>query len=207
MDDLKLKEMPETAKTNLIDRAARYGAFGWFAFFLMLVLFAAQNLIYALKPPYTLAVEDGKIIGQISYNETQIRSNDDVLSDVKMWVSRCISINKNTIFDDLGTCLTHMDSALSEKTLTLYKETNYANIVSTTGCIKSDTTMDVKESLITYRNRETGIIEAKIKGYVSCMDKSDDPATQPFYVKVSGKLVQRNANHPLAIEVSEYADI
>jgi hypothetical protein len=204
-DDLN-QANPGAAKADLVAKAARYGAAGWVAFFLVLFALIAQNLILALSPKEVLATTDGKVVGQVVFDEPRIRSSDDIMIDLKSWVQHCTSVNKNTIYEDLSICVNHMKSDLAETRVRQYQQNNYAVSIANSGCNRTKINFDDQASSL-QRDRLGYGVEGTIVGEVICPKGKGEPVSQEFNVKVVAQLVPRDTNFPLGLKVVEYEDV
>lgn len=198
------EQKPEKVQSDLISKAQRFGAFGWLAFIVTLVILLTQNLVYSLKPVPMYAVENGKVIGQVLFDEAKIRSISDIQKDLKTFIQNCTSVNKHTIYEDLSICINHMNEQLASTYLTQYEETNYPAKIENLGCEVTSIEFDENKTNIqrTSDNTASGIIS----GDVIC-SINGKPQKQAFKSKVNAILTLRNSDRPLGIEVTKFEDI
>jgi hypothetical protein len=189
---------------DLVTKAARFGAMGWVAFLITLLTLIAQNMFYALKPEKVMAAENGTVIGQVTFNETRYRTNDDVIADLKHWTAKCVSMNKISIYEDLSGCVMHMDKPLADAKVTAYEKMNYAPTIEAYGCEKTSTEFDMKKTVLT---KKEDAITAEIYGDVICNTPGEKPKSQAFAAKVEGVLLPKTTNRPLGIKITSYGDI
>ncbi len=199
-------ESRNTSLTSFTEKLRKLNLLGWILFFLTLCLFLVQSFILALKPQQVFAVDDqGRYVGQVLFDEYKYRSEGTIMSDLKTWVINCVSVNKNTVYDDTSICLNHMENELAELRLNSLLATDFVRVVSERGCNKVDYSFDDNQTFVKY-DRKSNYFESEIKGNVLCNDVI--PAEkQGFYVTVKGQLTDRTTNKPIAIIVDEYTDI
>lgn len=204
-DDLNTATPPDPQK-DIVAKAARFGAFGWLAFFVTLGVLLVQNIVITLAPKSVLATTNGVVVGQVIFDEARIRSEDQILVDLKTWVQHCTSVNKNTIYEDLSICVNHMDGELADTRLSQYAESNYAVNIANIGCDRTLIKFD-DEKTQTVRDSLGYAVESQVAGEVICQQPDGAPVSQEFDVHVTAKLVPRNTNYPLGINVTSYEDI
>jgi hypothetical protein len=203
---LNKSESNNSPLTSFTEKLSKINLIGWVLFFITLCLFLVQSFVVALKPLQVLGVDkQGRYVGQVLFDEHKYRSEGAIMSDLKTWVMNCVSVNKNTIYDDTSICLNHMEQELSEMRLQSLLATDFVRVVSERGCNKVDYNFNPEKSFVKY-NRDENYFKSEIKGSVICNDAV--PAeTQEFFVTVNGKLTDRTTNKPIAIIVNEYMDI
>jgi hypothetical protein len=207
MRDINAQDKKININDSFVAQAQRQGRLGWVAFTIVLVVLMLQNLFYALKPKDVWAAnENGDVVGQVVFDESRYRSNDDVISDFKSWVVNCVSVNKLTIINDESICLTHMNSELSEKRYTEMLSNAWIEKVIINGCNKTDYKFNDEKTILVERNRAGYQAEMNLSGTVICSD-SGTPISQDFYINAHARLKPRNSNKPLAIEVYEMEDL
>lgn len=195
---------PQDVSEDLIIKSGRFAIFGWVAFFITLLILLGQNIFYALMPTKVMASENGRVIGYVTFDEPRSRSNDDILGDVKVWVARCVSVNKIKIYEDLSICLNHMEPELAEAKILVYDKTGYADAIEKLGCERTNTEYDTAKN--TLKRESSGRFEADIYGEVICND-GDKPKSQGFALNISGTLRPKDEQNNLGIKVSAYSDI
>ena len=189
---------------DLISRSARFGGFGWLAFFITLILLLLQNAFYSLKPKEVMAERDGVIVGQVMFDEVLNRDKNIVLADIKTWSSRCVSINKLSVYEDLAVCLTHMEKELADEKISFYEESNYAPYIEAFGCEKTETRFDSQRTEVFSKK---GKIYANIYGEVICNVTGERPKSQEFAHTIEGDLYPKTESLTLGFRVSEYGEI
>jgi hypothetical protein len=189
---------------DLVSKASRFGVMGWVAFFIVLIILIIQNMFYALKPEKVMATENGIVIGQVAFNETRYRSDDDVLTDLRHWVAQCVSINKISIYEDLAGCLRHMEETLADTKLQAYEKLNYASHIENYGCEKTSTEFDMEKTVL---RKEQDVISADIFGDVICNIPGEKPRSQSFAATIEGVLVPKTTNKPLGLNITAYGDL
>lgn len=205
MEEINSTTKPQPhAFEDLVSKAARFGAMGWIAFIFTLIVLLLQNMFYALKPEKVMATENGTVIGQVAFNETRYRLNDDVLADLKIWSAKCVSMNKISIYEDLATCLMHMDKTLADEKVKAYEKLNYAPSIENFGCENTSVDFDMEKTVL---NKEQDIISAEIYGDVICTVPGEKAKSQSFAVKIDGVLVPKTTNVPLGVKITSYGDI
>ena len=204
-EDLNQSE-PADPQRDLVTKAARFGAFGWLAFAVVLLILVVQNLVLALTPKQVMATTDGKVVGEVVFDEARLRSEDDIMIDLKNWVQHCTSVNKNTIYEDLSICVNHMESDLAEHRIAQYQKNNYAVSIANSGCNRTKIDFNDKKSRVS-REKLGYAVDGRIAGRVICPQNDGDAVSQAFNVEVAAKLVPRDTNHPLGINVLEYEDV
>jgi hypothetical protein len=204
-DDINLASKQLAPTDDLVTKAARFGAFGWIAFFITLAALVVQNLFLLVRPNPVLASVNGEVVGQVVFDEARVRSNDQILGDLKMWVKGCTTANKNTVYEDLTVCLNHMDKALADTKVEEYQKNNYAPSVKEYGCDNTNTVFDDKK--IQLQRDALGLaVKASIEGEVQCVIPGKQPLIQTFAIEVEADLVGRTTTSPLAIKVRNYWD-
>lgn len=206
MDDMNLQERTLSNSDDLVIKAARFGSLGWLAFFLLLIVFVAQNVIWQLKAKEVWAAENGVIVGQVVFDETKSRSNDRVIGDLKEWVAACTTVNKIKVWEDLAICLGHMSADLADIKILEYEKTSYAANIEAYGCDRTTINFDHKK-IDFKREPLTEWINARMVGTVVCEDGSNKPPSQDFDMQIKAQLVRRTTSNTLAIKVTEYRDI
>ncbi|MCG8313818.1 MAG: hypothetical protein MI976_11425 [Pseudomonadales bacterium] len=206
-DDLKLKHKTELSTTDdLVIKAARFGAFGWLVALVLLFVLITQNLVIALAGKQVLATHNGKVVGQVVFDEARLRPDDEVLADLKKWVSKCTSVNKVSIYEDLAICLNHMAPELAEKRLADYESNLYATRIEKYGC--KDTEIAFKDSDTSLEREPLDYVaEATLSGEVICKYPNQEPLGQEFKIHVIASLTERTTYNPLAIRVTNSWDI
>lgn len=197
---------PESVHVDLVKKAARFGAFGWLAFIVTLVVLVLQNLILVLTPKQILAVENGVVIGQVQFDEPRIRALSEIEADIKKWVARCTTVNKVTVYEDLAVCLNHMSYDLAEIKLTLYEKMDYGPYIENVGCATTGISFNPEKNEF-LRDTTGYFVQAKVFGEVVCNIPGGKPNSQAFGLDIVAKLVPKNENNPLGIQVNEYEDI
>lgn len=207
MDDIKSKDSPRNNPMDSLDVQMTKSINGWrLAFFVTLVFLLLQNLFYSLKEQRIVGVENGKVVGEVLFDESRYRSSDIIIADIKNVVSRCSSVNKNTITEDLSVCLNHMSGSLAESRLEDYANTNYVNSVATTGCEKTSVIFDSEFTGLTQIDRNSYMAMAELKGDVMCNDYKE-PIAQGFYVRTEFKILRRSETQPFAVEIQTMEDL
>ena len=87
-EDMNLVSKAPSASDDLVAKAARFGSMGWIAFFITLFFLLLQNLVFALSDKQVMATQNGVVIGQVIFDEAKIRSNDEILADLKNWTKK-----------------------------------------------------------------------------------------------------------------------
>ncbi len=206
--DISLKDKPQTGpKDNLVSKLTIVNKLGWVLFFISLGFIMLQNIILTVQPLKVLAADsNGRVVGQVIFDESRYRSSDEILADHKKWFVNCVSLNKVTVYEDMSVCLKHMSEKLSEARLEELISTNYVGRVEQQGCVKTDYKFNSEHSKIKRRDRLGADVEIEMKGELICNDTSP-PSRQDFYVAVESKLLPRTESHPLAIEVYNLEDV
>lgn len=199
--------VPGALKADLVDRAARFGAAGWIAFAFTATALIVQNVVMAIMPDPVMAAENGKVIGQVIFDEAKIRANDEILGDVKSWVARCTSVNKLSIYEDLAICLNHMDQDLSEARLKDYEKRNYAVAIEKFGCERPSVDFDNTKTTVKRKTDLPYEINATVAGNVLCAVPGDKAASQAFVVELSARLTDKTTALPLGFQVSTFKDV
>ena len=197
---------PHIPNDDLVTKLGRYSRAWMFAFFITLFILLAQNLIYMLLPKDILAAENGLVIGQVQFDESSNRDADIITADLKTWVSRCTSVNKLTIYEDLSVCLRHMNEELAEAKLAAYREMNNAPYVENYGCERTETQFFDDQTQFD-RDLETGLVDASLSGQVLCVVPGEKPKEQQFSVRTIAMLVDKTSNNPLGFTVQTFEDI
>ncbi len=197
---------PQIPNDDLTLRLARFNKVWMFAFGITLIALIAQNLTYNLMPKQILAAENGVVVGQIQFDEARYRDEDIITADFKIWVSRCTSVNKLTIYEDLAVCLRHMDEGLAEVKLQSYQDINYGPYVENYGCENTETKFFDDQTAFD-RNTETNTVDISLSGEVLCMLPGEQPNPQEFSVRTIAKLVNKNSLNTLGFKVSNFEDI
>ena len=207
-EDLKIKS--SSNHDDYIAGSRFYRNAGWLFSLILLFGLIAQNLIYAIMPDKVMAAENGQVIGQVIFDEPSLRSNSEIIGDIKKWATHCNSINKNTIYGSLSICYEHMTEEMGITIVTEHSEPRYqygayADHISATGCINDDYTFYDESTGLISRDKYN-IVEAEIKGSQICLDGAE-PYHNDFYIKVKAKLIPRTSIISFGLEVSEYYDI
>lgn len=203
--DINLESKQPSPGDDLIAKAARFGAFGWVAFFIVLTVLVLQNIYWQIRPQPTLATVNGEVVGQVVFDEARTRSNDQIIGDLKLWARSCTTANKNTVYEDLANCLNHMDKTLAETKLAEYEKTNYAPSIQAYGCDNTNTQFNDKEIVLT--REPLGLaVHASISGDVQCVVPGKEPITQAFAIELEAMLIARTSMAPLAIKVTNFWD-
>lgn len=197
---------PSAIKDDLVAKAARFGAFGWLAFFIMLIAFIVQNIIYTLIPQPTLATKDGTVVGQVLFDEARIRSVDDITIDLKALVQRCTSVNKHSIYEDMAICLNHMNKELADIRLDQYEANNYITNIANIGCERTSIAFNPKQTKIT-RDDLGYSATGYVVGEVICVTPGKKPISQAFNVELTVELTARDTNRPLGFKITNFEDI
>ncbi len=190
---------------DLVYKAARFGGFGWLAFFITLILLLGQNIYYSLKPAEVMAAENGKVIGTVVFGETSLRPHDTIIGDVKSWIASCTSLNKHKIYEDLAVCLNHMTPSLAEKKLEGYEKADYAPYIASFGCDRTEVNFDDERTKL---YREKANIYAEVYGEIVChLQTEKAPSHQAFASTIEGLLNQKTGNLPLGFSIARYVEI
>lgn len=187
---------------DLVKKAQRFGLFGYFLAFLFALALVVQNLVYSLLPKEVWASEDGKVIGQVVFDEPMLRSSDVVLGDFKDWAGYCTTVKKGRVFEDLAVCVNHMNTDLANRQIEEYEKTQYGAWVETYGCEKTQVTFDDRTVIERSENRID--VVAKIYGQQLC---TDTEKAQDFAIYVKAELTHKTLASPLGFEVIEWSDI
>jgi len=205
-DELNSAELGK-AREDLVTKAARFGAFGWIVALVLLLALITQSIIVSLTPQQTLATKGGIVVGQVVWDEARIRSNEDIVIDLKTWVQHCTSVNKHTVFEDLAICLNHMTSDLSKKRIKEYGDSNYATNISNIGC---DKTILKFNNNVTTVKRDSALdyaIEGRVAGEIICPLPKGGQESQAFDIRLIAQLTERNTTYPLGMTVIKFEDI
>lgn len=206
-EDIKLKHKPElSASDDLVIKAARFGAFGWVVAAILLLVLIVQNLIIGLSEKPVLATHDGKVVGQVVFDEARLRSDDQVLADLKKWVAKCTTVNKLSVYEDLAICLNHMDPKLAEQRLADYEQNLYATRIEKYGCKDTEIVFSDEETQLTRKPLDY-LAEATLAGEVQCKTPNQEPVGQEFKINVVASLTERTTYNPLAIRVNNTWDV
>lgn len=191
---------------DLVYKASRFGAAGWCLAGILLLILIVENLYLALAPKPVLATQDGVVVGQVVFDETRVRSDDQILADLKVWTAKCTSANKLSIYEDLSVCLNHMAPDLANARLSEYEDTQYVVKIEKFGCQNTDVRFH-DQAINLQREPLDHLAEAVISGEVICKDPGQKPASQSFKFGLIAELVPRTSNKPLAINVIEQWDV
>ena len=191
---------------DLVKKTQRFGYIGWFFALLFGLALVVQSLVISLKPVQAVGVVDGVVIGQVVFDEPLLRDMDTITADLKIWLARCISVNKLTIYEDLSVCLNHMTKELGESTLAEYEDKQYAPYVESHGCENTSTSFDpVFSKVVKHENNPTVVI-AKLGGDIVCNDGKKRPS-QDFQIAIVANLKNKTKTNPLGIEIEKYEDL
>jgi hypothetical protein len=204
-EDMNLNNKQPSHSDDLVAKAARFGAMGWIAFFITLLFLLVQNIVYTLSDKQVMATQDGQVIGQVIFDEAKLRSNDEIMADLKNWVKRCTSVNKTSIYEDLSVCLNHMSSELAEERLADYEKHNYAVKIEQYGC---ENTLTIFDSNKTHLERDSMnlLVVSTLSGEKQCITAGKKPTSQPFSLDIIATLKPRTDKLPLAFHVTSYGD-
>lgn len=199
--------VPGALKADLVAKAALFGAVGWIAFAVTAFALIGQNIVMAVMPKQVMASENGKVVGQVIFDEAKIRADDEIIGDVKTWVARCTSVNKISIYEDLAICLNHMESNLADLRLKQYEKNNYAVTIEKLGCDRPTVEFDNEQTQVSRKDSMSYELAANVTGRVICAIPGDKPAVQSFAVDMMARLTNKSTARPLGFEVTSFKDI
>ncbi len=196
------EESANTPYDDLAKKAQRFGLFGYFLAALFAIAFIVQGLIYSILPKEVFASENGKVIGQVAFDEPILRSTDVVLGDFKDWAGYCTSVKQGRIFEDLAVCVNHMNSDLADEQIAEYEATKYGEWVETFGCERTKIEFDDRTIIEREENRVD--VTVQIFGKQICVDTD---RFQEFALYVKAELTHKTVATPLGFQVVEWSDI
>lgn len=206
-ENIKSSDTPRLNPLDALDNQLKASARSWkYAFFICLTILLLQSLYHTIKTDRIVGMENGKIIGEVIFDESRYRSPDIIISDLKNLISHCTSVNKNTITEDLAICLNHMEGSLAESRLSEWSEVNYVRAVSQSGCLNSEVIFDDSETKIIGLDRNSYLVNAELKAAIIC-DDGGSPISKDFYTRIEAKVLRRTEYHPYAIEIQDMKDI
>lgn len=206
-DDLNLSERPETLRWDLITSYKRVSFLGWFLFIVTLLLLILQTAYYSIKVHPVMASENGKVIGQVIFDEPRLRMPSEILSDMRNVVRKCSSADKENIWDDMAVCFSHMNPKLAEASMSMYEQSGELLTIESYGCQDVEHDFDPEETKIKNHNPNDYLVEAVIAGTVSCNDDPENVLSDSFKVVITSVLVPKNTARSYGLEIIKYENI
>ena len=189
------------ASTRANHHTIRLYRFGWFSLFFGVVnflLFVCAVLVIAFKPPTILAVDqEGRLAGTIEYLNAQSRSNQEILTALRHFLSAKMSLNRETIFTDFSASLTMMSPELMEHELDLIKQQEAIERIQLSS-VRSYLTFT--NTTITARQREQ--FTAELSGTLNIGTKP-----YPFRVQITGTIIPRSQLNTFGVQINRYEDL
>lgn len=186
---------------SLIVRLARLAWLGWILFFIMLVAFILQGFLNSLSTP-VMATENGRIIGEVVYNEPYIRDRMQIQRAVKVWTESYLVSNASTLDEDMSIALSHTCPDLQTQLIKEWEATDhYYQVKSQQLRTKVFWAQEEPIQLLKVRDFD---YEAKIRGEVLNLDTN---TSARFDLRVVFRLVKRSLSNSLGIEVCGARDL
>lgn len=196
---------------------------GWIFSFILLIGIVAQSLIYALLPKEIMASENGEVVGRVVFGEVSLRTEDQILADIKKLMTKCQTTSKITTMEDLSLCYNHMSQDLAEETLTLHTDptlhkgtlpnadpddgASYIDVLRQLGCVDDDYDFVVNDTGVVHRDPVAQVVTAHVKGTQICLD-GNEVYQNEYYVKVVARIVPYLKEVlPYGLSLIEYYDI
>ncbi len=195
-----------TAKDDYLVKIGRLSAVGWVLFFITFFALIVQSLFLTIKDKELVATENGTVIGQVVFDESRVRSDDQVMADIKQLISHCTTVSRIRVWEDLSICLNHLDKPLADQRVLEYEQSSYAINIEKFGCKNTDINFDNANTTLS-RKRLDYMAGAVVAGEIQCLDNPKQPTTQAFKIGMNVKLTARTDKSPLAIKVLEMWDV
>lgn len=207
MGDKSNVAKPLPLRQDLMQTYKRAALLGWVVSLVLLIAVIALIVFIALRPaPLAGVDENGFVVGQVVFDEPRLRSGEEILADMKNFVRRCMTTNKQTVWEDMAVCVNHLEPTLAEKRISVYEETGELLKIEAYGCERVEFSFDTKGTGLTRHDRGDYIAEGLLTGSVACND-TKNPQFKEFKVKLTALLTPKTDKKPLGLQVYSYEDI
>lgn len=199
---------PIPLRRDLMIAYRRQSVIGWVVAGALLFLNVGLSLYIALNPAPLKGVDEyGRVVGQVIFDEPRIRGADEILGDMKNLVRRCLTTSKQTVWEDISICLSHMNQTIQDSLMENYEQTGDLLRIEAYGCDRVDFNFIESETGLIELKRGDYFAEGLFSGSVSCLDNAARPGTQDFKMRVAVILRPKTENRPLGLEVIQYDEI
>ncbi len=216
---IKMREVLKSPAGNFSAAAAKVQWMGY-GFALVLLLLLALNNWYLTVDDKLLAVENGRIVGTINYNDTQVRSYKEIRSDLKNFLRNFYSVNSITIADDRTVALENMCDDLSTRYLNMWlgndkksgkpgsEDAQPLSLIH--GIMASDLSYQMAFDFERGKNPIPAVdildlrgdtFKAIVRGNMLVTDAKGKTTEERVALKVTGDLVDRNQKHSLGLAI------
>lgn len=140
---------------GLLLRLRRFALLGWILFLITAGVFALHVLASAVAPVPVIAVDqEGRVLGTFEYLDASQRTDEELVAAATRFLQDYLSVDSQTVFDDLARAFSVMEPALYQRTLAAYQSSDLPNRIASSGA-RSYLTFDQVELVERQGDRAT----------------------------------------------------
>lgn len=198
---------PLPLRRDLMDAYRRSSFIGWVVAAFFALTTTGLSVFIAVRPaPLKGVDQNGKVVGTVIFDEPRLRSSNEILSDMKNLVRRCLSTSKQTVWDDISVCMNHLSPDLQGAMMDEFEASGELVKIANAGCDRVSFSYSDKDTGLTKHDRGDYFVEGIMTGSIVCNDRPGDAGVQ-FKLKVSATLIDKTESKPFGLEVVQYEDI
>jgi hypothetical protein len=196
------------ASGRLVVTLQRYALTGWIAFFLLLILNVLIVVFSTFAPkPVVVVDEQRRVLGTMEYLNGSNRSDGEVLGAAMYVAQNCLSLNADTIENDVSECMNLMDKPMFDKWLAMLKD-GYVQRIKEAGArstveFSKDGVRLVSRDGLHYKVRLQGTITTRVFAQNTTTATSRE---QPFDLTVALTAVPRSAVSTRGFALNDLSD-
>lgn len=192
---------------RLIVRLQRYSLLGWVLFFSLLIGVMALVAVSTLAPKPIVAVDAaGRILGTLEYLSPSARSDQEVQATAVYVAQSCLSLNADTIADDLAECMNMMAEPLYNQWIELLK-TGYVSRIRQAGA-RSTVMIPTDGVTMVERKGLTAIVQVRGKLVLNSMPEGRSSTDEkPFALELTLTAIPRSTISTRGFRLDAYKDI
>jgi hypothetical protein len=192
---------------RLIVRLQRFSVLGWILFFLLLIGVMGLVAVSTLAPKPIVAVDAaGRVLGTLEYLSPSARSDQEVQATAAYVAQSCMSLNADTIAEDLAECMNMMAEPLYNHWIELLK-TGYVSRIHQAGA-RSTVLIPSDGVTIVERKGLTATVQVHGKLMLNSMAEGRSSTDEkPFALELTLTAIPRSTISTRGFRLEAYKDI
>ena len=191
---------------RLIITLQRYALLGWLAFFVLLFLMMALIFISTFAPKPVIAVDaNGRVLGTLEYLSGTSRTTQEIEAAAQYAAENCLSLNADTIENDITECMNMMAEPLYNQWLNMLKAGYVSRIKQAAG----RSTVQFDKDGVQLLSRKALVSMVHLKGKLethTLVGTSSESRAQPFDMTLTLTAIPRSSISTRGFRLDELKD-